>query len=493
MKQFQYFTIYNPSKFFLPLSLVLCLSLAQSANADDTYSMELGNEDGKTVQDDVDSPSLMRQYMWTGSLDRAGDATRNAEIDLKNLDIDCSKIKENYESSSDPKLANYLRYCEHMKQKSPELGQQAESVRRQQRILADVSRVSDLAAVGAVGTMLYTEMGMKDSNQSASLAKVARIQKKAGYVNYVAGATDVAIGAYAYVGQAKKLESIKQELTGKGKLYSASGSGVISSLNTAIEKSKSAAYSHMLFGAGKMAAGYATMYMSKQNQKQADNMATFEEQMLANKMNQPYPMPTISQAPVNGGAPYYQNNQPSFSIAGASSSDGTGSTAGNGFDMYSASAASLMPQNGISRNPASKGTGVSEGTGGSLSMNASGTETGEDAEAAAEAAASDKNAEALGSFEFNLSSGGGSRYTGGGDSSSGKQDTPSAGTGFADSVGTGVNPNEVYKSALESPNQAAADKAVGEGSLFDAIRAKHMQMVEMGRLMGPPPVEVKTN
>lgn len=492
MKQFQYLK-QEPPAMSLLLTAILFLTPSFSF-ADDTFSPDSSDQDGKaTVQDDVETPSLMRQYLWTGSLDRAGDATRNAEIDLKNMDVDCSKIEEKY--NNDPRYINYLEYCHHLQERTPELAQDAESIRRQQRVLANVSHLTGVAAVGSVGTMLYTEMGMKDSNQSSSLAKVARIQKKAGYVNYAAGATDLAIGAYTYASQAKKLESIKDELTGQGKLYNTAGSSAISSLNSAIAKTKSAAYSHMFFGAGKMAAGYASIYMSKQNKKQADNLASYETQMYYNQMNTPYPMPTISQPPVNGGAPYYQNNQPSFAIAGSSTNTDSTNSNSTGTDPYATSGASIMPHDGITRNLASsKNGGVSTGGNGGANpslFNATGESASNDTAADAQA---NKQAEALSGFEISLSGGGASRYTGSGSShDAGKSDSTSLNPSFVDnSVGTGVNPNEVYKNAVSDVNQGALENG-GEQSLFDAIRAKHMKMVEMGRVMGPPPVEVKTN
>ena len=68
--------------------------------------------------------------------------------------------------------------------------------------------------------------------------------------------------------------------------------------------------------------------------------------------------------------------------------------------------------------------------------------------------------------------------------------------GSSNSKATGVNPNSLYRDAMEgideSHNQASMAGVSGSSkSLFQVVKLKYNKMMEVGRLQGPGAVEVR--
>lgn len=487
----------------LPLMGIASLCLfAPLAVADNVLSPTTtpGKEE-TTTPAEPDQNSMLRGYTWESSFDKAGDATKDAAKALnQKTSYDCTTLTGDQKVKCDQ--AN-LRIAKEAKAAAEE----AAGIRDMQYIFADASRVSDIAAVGAIGATGYAQLIKRNASQSESLRGAANIQETAGYVSYASGAADISMGAYAYAMQKRQLENIKEKLSGKGSGLNMSDPALMSKISKAEEETKKAAYSHMMYGAGKVAIGYASMHLAKQNRKQAASLESLVDVSIptANPYQSGVAAPAYKPSAA-GGVPYYQNNNPQFILptdSGNSTSTGTtkpvvtGNTGGS----------SVMPSPEL-RGLASlgnKNSGFSGSSGGGGGAAPSAPEAGKTPEEeAAEAAAAAKAKEATSGFELNLGGGNGSRYGGGSGGGDKAEDGGVAGLlsgmmGGASTAptsnATGLNPNSLYRDATEGLSGEEQGSMAGvsgkDESLFKVVKTKYNKMMEVGRLAGPGTVEVR--
>ena len=103
---------------------------------------------------DDDSPGFIRRNTWTGSFDNAGDATREAEVELKKgVTIECKEENFNVPGSTPQLVAQRMADCQRLQQESQSFAQDAEGIRKMQRAFSVASKASDVAAVGAIGAV----------------------------------------------------------------------------------------------------------------------------------------------------------------------------------------------------------------------------------------------------------------------------------------------------------------------------------------------------
>jgi len=488
--------------------IAAALYCAPLALAENVFTPGAATEPGAkgsttTPEKKDDENSMLRGYTWESSFDKAGDASKDAAKALKeNTRYDCTTLTGEQKVKCDQ--AN-LTIAKNAKAAAEE----AAGIRDMQYHFADASRLSDIAAVGAIGATGYAHMIKRDTSQAESLNGAASIQETAGYVSYASGAADISMGAYALAMQQRQLENIKEKLSGKAAGLNMQNPALMSKISKAAEETKKAAYSHMMYGAGKVAVGYASMHLAKKNREQAANMESLVD--LTPTAN-PYQSgiaatnnPTFSAN--SGAAPYYQNSNPQFVLPTGSSTSSTNSGSTAPATTGSSGGASVMPSPEF-RGLASAGSkgGLSAGTssgGGGSGGSGSAATADEKAEDAAAEAAKAKAAEGMGQ-ELNLGGGNGSRYGGG--SSSDKDE----GGGVADLLGgmlgantpaapasnaTGLNPNSLYRDATEdlSGNEQGSMAGVsGSGTtLFQVVKTKYNKMMEVGRLARPGTVEVR--
>jgi hypothetical protein len=501
----------NLSKSFLTFVLgsafTLLLSLSTALAVDEIVPTAAPLQpdpqtDAKAPVAGEDDPSFVRRNTWQGSFDRAGDATRQAELELKNnFSIKCDPAQFSTDKAPPEVVQERVAACQQKQAAAQNFGEEAGKIRSMQRTFSTTSKVSDIAAVGAIGAVGYAELVKKDQSQADTLKSAANIQETAGIVSYTTGAVDFSMGAYAYLAQKKKLEKMKETLSGVsgGIQMNSEEAAVIKKLATAAQETQKAAYSHMMYGAGKAAVGYASMWMAKRNREQAKSLSSLEDVEYG-------PQPTVSSSPQfsnNGGVPYYPNNNPQFFISSDGESTNSLAPTASSAGSFAGGGASVMPNE--SRNPASAGSGKSGGVssagggsagGGAPVVGAAG------GGAAEESASNEANKAATQGFEVSLSGGNSSRYGGGGEKSSGGDSADSsqalggAIAGGGDSRATGLNPNSIYRDALEGldGSEEAGSMAGVNGkdrSLFDAVKMKYYKMMEVGRLQGPGAVEVK--
>lgn len=443
------------------------------------------------------SDSLLKQYLHRTSFDDASEQNRAVERSAgdKISESKCDeKLPERLAKGPQADKNMWLMECRALIHKvntgSKDVASVAGRTAREQEIMADISRVSDVAAVAAIGATAVGQFAMRDTSQAKSLEKVANIQKTAGKAAYVTGATDVALGAYAYLAQKHRLENLqanlKQTSQAQGETIKVQASSV-SGLNDAIEKTKQAAYKHMIIGAAKAGTGWMSMKMAKSNEEAAKNLRSLE-------MAQANPAPATSVVSGSTYVPTYTNNTPTFSIPNATSSSGSTTSLIRSTSPGSATRASTLPSGpALARTPA----GALAPGGVSIPGESGAKRDGGGASALPSTKEeSPATKEALGnSFELNLT-GGGSRYSGGNNKSEDNGTGAIAGifsnllgqNNTSTSAATGINPEQIVQGGdyNESGVQSARDGVSSSGrSLFELSKAKHFQMLRAGRLSGP--------
>lgn len=463
------------------------------ASPEDTAA---GNKPKQESVDD-DSPGWIRKNTWSGSFDEAGDATRAAELELKSgFTIECKEESFRTDNAAPEVVKQRMADCVKAQEEAKTYAKDAEGIRNMQRTFAHVSRASDVAAVGAIGAVGYAQLIKKDESQAATMEGVAKIQETAGYVSYASGAADIGMGAYALAAQKTKLDKMNKTLSGiskSGMKLSTADSALVTKIKKAAEQTQKAAYSHMAYGAGKVAVGYASMYLADKNRKIAESLSSIDPDMMSTGVSAPASAPYVYQG--SNGTAYYQNNNPSFAMPdGTSASTGGEGTAGTNSYSGAGGGASVMPSPEF-RQPASLGKGNGGlGSAGASPKSGGGAESPLDASAEAEPPKSATAPEA----GLNLSGGGGSRYGGGGGAPA-EEGAPAPqvlGGDGPSSKATGVNPNSLYADAMEGldENQTQGSMAGVSGSsksLFQVIKLKYNKMMEVGRLQGPGAVEVR--
>lgn len=436
--------------------------------------------------------SFLRQYLPDNSFDQASEST--AKVTGYKF-----KFKDCQQPNANPKLKEFCANASNMNQNSSETTQH---IAKEQSVMADISRVSDVAAVAAVGGALGGEV-FKDSSQASSLNSMAKIQKTASKAGYVSGATDLGLGAYAYLKQKKQLEEIQRQTNGV--IANEDGSSISNSttnrsynndMNRAIADTKKAAYNHMLSGAGKVVVGFVSAKLAERTERQKKALESLKSPSTAGTASPLLVPSTGSSAPV-------QNNQPGFyTSSGSSGMPGTssGNTPGASGGIGASSGTSVGPtgKNALlaanaARSPASGGAlGSSAGTGKNALADAM-----NDAKKKADGEEAAKKDDLLSKFEYSPGRGGGSRYTGGGDGGGGGgSDLGSViasalglGNNSANNpTGAGVDPSAFTGASAMPEDQGMAASNAGVSTdnkdLFSLVKAKHLEMLQQGRLLG---------
>lgn len=488
-------------------AMALFLLAFNSAHAERT-TVTIDPEAKNQPQRKEEKPAFHRK-LWTGKFDIAGDNTAAAAKQLEGgLNFDCQNQFGGRPAigSLPAKAPNWaaLRECEAREAAAASYAKQAKSIAGQQKAMSAISKVSDVAAIASVGGVIYAEMGVKKNGQDETYDSAANIQRTAGKASYVTGATDLTLGAWAYVTQKRKLEAMQKNLNSNG--AQTNNGALNSSLANAVEATKKAAMSHMMWGAGKVAAGYGMMKLAERSEKQAENMRSIAElnelnAMLAarNAAGQPMLNPAQLNPPGSATVPYYQNNQPAFVFPSSGSSSGLAQTPNAvSYGVPSGGASVAL---GNLRTPASasapKGSGLSGGGGGGGASASGASAPPPEGEDPAKAKAAK---EAMGSnFEASLT--GGPRSFAGGPSEPAKDEMPNlaglmGGQPDAQTAATGLSPAQMYSTALEGTEGTEQGSMAGvngrsETSLFEITREKLNKMFQVGNVGIPKEVEVR--
>lgn len=474
---------------------LLCFAL--SAAATDLRTSPAPAPGTPPAQSQENEQSFLRRNLYDTSLDQAADANR-AVVRAGVTPFNSEACNKEAAKPAAQQNAQLISMCNDARDAAGRLVDKAKATAKEQDIMGDISRVSDLAAIGAIGTVGVT-MFTRDASQASSLQNTAQLQRAAGVAAYASGATDVALGAYAFAKQRTQLKSLRNSLsrteTINGQQVGVQTSAsTISALDTAIAKTTEASYKHAIMGAAKVGAGYMSMQLAQSNEKAAENLKSLQAAPPAAAT-----VPPSQMAAGNGTVPTYTNNQPTFSIPNA---NGTSTTpvlgGGNTTSFSSGMGTSTMPTNGY-RPPVAAanktGGGVSEpGGGGGLTTGSSRAPSSGSEENNAAATETMGN-----SFELNLTGGGGPRYGGGGKSGGGGEDN-AIGNLFSNLLGgnattpgstaTGIRPNDLFSndgSAYNGGDSLGANEGVSNSgsSVFELIKAKHTKMLQVGRLQGP--------
>jgi len=492
---------------FLSIIMLTSLGLTPAFAFAGPSKVTVGNREAEQPAQQDNEPAFHRK-LWDGSFDQAVDQTGSVANQLEaGLEFDCKDPREEKKAGSPQEhrenWANF-RDCKARERASRDFGKQARSIQTQQKVMSVVSKVSDAAAITAVGGVIYSELGTKKNNQADTYESAANIQRMAGNASYITGATDLSLGAYAYIAQKRKLESMQKTLNGGG--ATTDNAQLNNSLLSAVEATKKAAYAHMMYGAGKMAVGYASMWAAKRSQEQAENMNSLTELSMLNEMlaakQQSTTAPTVTAAPLSSGAvPYYTNNQPTFTLPADGASNSYGLSANPNVVSYA------TPSSGASlaipglRNPAAIGASpsVSGSSGGGGSSTGESSGPGAPPEAPEEAKANNQK-EALGSFEASLS-GGMRSFAGGGGPSSATDEAPNLASLMnmgqnSKPAATGLSPTQMYSEALEGTEGTEQGSMAGvngksESSLFTITKEKLNKMFQVGNVGVSKNVEVK--
>lgn len=494
----------------LLLSLGCLLSLASGSIAfAEPTTVTIDPEHKEKPARKEDKPAFHRK-LWTGKFDVAGDHSAAAARQLEGgLNFACRD-----QFGGRPAIGNVpakpanvaaLQECEAREAAAQGYGKTAAGIAKQQRVMSVISKTSDVAALASVGGVIYAEMGVKKNGQDETYDSAAKIQRMAGTASYVTGATDMSLGAWAYVAQKRKLEEMQKNLNGNG--AQTNNAALNSNLANAVEATKKAAMSHLMWGAGKVAAGYGMMKLAERTEKQAERMRSIQEiqdlqALLAarNAAGQPVLNAAQLAPPGSGTVPYYQNNQPAFVFP---------TTGGSGLAPNPGGVSYAIPNGGASvalgnlRNPASSGyqakiTGAPGGSGGAGAGDTGGASVpppGEEDAQKAKAAS-----EAMGN-NFVTSLTGGPRSFSGSPSEPAKDEMPNLAAmlnpgGDAATAATGLSPSQIFNDALEGTEGTEQGSMSGvngksETSLFQITREKITKMFQVGNVGIPKDVEVR--
>ncbi len=494
----------------LPLLVIAGLTAFatnSSAGTKITFNPEKRDQPAATNED---KPAFHRK-LWEGSFDRAGDQAGSVANQLEGgLEFDCENqfgghAKQDNIAARAPNWPA-LQECQRREAASRGYARQARSIQKQQKVMSVVSKVSDAAAITAVGGVIYSELGMKKQDQADTYESAAKIQRMAGQASYVTGAADLTLGAYAFVAQKRKLEEMQKTLNGKG--ASTDNAQLNSSLANAVEATKKAAYSHMMYGAGKMAAGYASMHLAKRSAQQAENMKTIQElqDLIAiEQMRRANGIPpTVSMTmPAGGGgpAPYMVTNQPTFTFPTSGSSGLAEVPTTTNYAIPSGGASIAMQ--GM-RNPASalsaKDSGLSGGGGGGGASAGDSSGASAPSEGEVNEAKAKTQKDTLDSFATSLS-GGLRGFSGSSSGEAAKDEVPNLAAMMnmgqdAAPVATGLSPTQMYSTALEGTEGMEQGSMSGvngksETSLFAITKEKLNKMFQVGNIGIPKELEVK--
>ncbi|RZA04498.1 MAG: hypothetical protein EOP11_14960, partial [Proteobacteria bacterium] len=134
-------------KLWLPLAAGLSLSLSAASVFAEDVEMDVASAvnpapapTGSAAKANEDSKGLS-EHLWQGSFDKAGDASREAELELKKqMKFNCEQAGA---AGEGPAKAAAQAKCQALAKEIREYGSEAGSIRSTQRIFSDVSKVSD--------------------------------------------------------------------------------------------------------------------------------------------------------------------------------------------------------------------------------------------------------------------------------------------------------------------------------------------------------------
>ena len=342
---------------------------------------------------------------------------------------------------------------------------QVKGIADQQKTFAAISKASDVVGIAAVGATVY---GMATAgNQIATMKQAAKVEKVAGYANYAAGATDFTMGAYAYVGQVKKLESLQKK------------SGSDEKFSDAIEKTKQAAYSHMLMGAGKVAAGYMSMYLSKETKKQVASLASITPGAVG------YSQPGV----LNASTGYVS---PSGASTGTPAPSQVAQTpdspvkVGSGASQRQSNA--VMPEKAIANPKGNEPASAVSSIRGPASS--SGIASEEKKRQELEGDQFTGNIPSAATGELNLAGGGGGGHAGAGEAKSNNNDLGNLMAGMfgkkeEGSAATGLDPADIYNNATGENRgnvQGSLQSLQSKDALFTVVHNVHERALMGGRV-----------
>lgn len=486
----------------LPLLVMGCL-VAGSSHAGTKVTFDPEKRDAPARKEE--KPAFHRK-LWEGSFDRAGDQAGSVAKQLDGgLEFNCEE-QFGFKPAAPGRAARPANWaamsdCKNREAASRGFAKDAKSIQSQQKVMSVVSKVSDVAALASVGGVIYAELGVKKQNQANTYESAANIQRMAGKASYVTGATDLTLGAYAFVAQKRKLENMQKTLNGKG--ASTDNGNLNSSLTNAVEATKKAAYAHMMYGAGKMAAGYASMWLAKRTEKAAENMKTIQELQEQIEIEKIRAAQNVNPAVIgawpagNPPAPTYINNNPIITMPSSGSDSGLAPLPIAPVPVASGGASIAMPGRMTASIPASaKAGGGGGGGGGASAGDSSGASVPPEEQTAAQAK---NHKDALGSFETSLT--GGMRAFGGGTAELAKDEAPNMAAllGGADGnhqAATGLSPTQMMSTALEGTDGMEQGSMAGvngksETSLFVITKDKLNKMFQVGNVGIPKELEVK--
>lgn len=482
----------------------------QEGNKPVTEGQRKGSDDVRPLDRSENSKSFLREWTFENSFDKSADSVQKLEKNLApGINYNCSQYLTEYKLEGYDKpfvgSVKVAEECQRRQNLANGFKGEVSSIKGQQRTFAEVSRVGDIAAVGSIGAVAYSEVMHKKGSQADTYHGAAKIETVAGVASYTTGAADVAMGAWAYINQKKKLEQIQETLSGtqNGAKGKSGNSTLDSNVSRAIENTKQAAYNHMLYGMGKVAVGYASMKLAKRSKEQAEMLESID----SSAYNLPASsISTVSATAGSGGPVQIQTNQPSFSISTVTATN-TGSSSGSG-STGSSNGSSAMPSNELrsavaATKAAASGVGSSSGSSSSLGGGSSGDGASRDpASLAVEAAVKPSSSGSLGEF----SRGGGAPSFGGGGSHSATDDVAASigglmggimgGGGEAKGVAATINPDQLYEDGTAgiSGNEQGSMAGVNSNSnktLFEIIKVKNTKALQLGNVQGPSGVEIK--
>lgn len=399
--------------------------------------------------------SLLKKYLHDTSFDKA--AVSNQNLSRFRFVVRCKNEASQPCIEAKEKLAN-----------QNEVVNAAAKIAKEQAIMADVSRVSDVAGAASVGVAVVKEMTLKPT-QASSLQSTANIEKVGATASMVAGATDIALASRAYFSQVKQLE----ELQAGVKMGKAVDPKVLTQLQDSIKKTKEAAFNHAAFGAAKIGAG---MYLNKMAKDNLNQKTSLEN---AAPKPQYYTVPIIYGTPPTGGST--TSFSPTPGTGGSSGSGSTGS-GGTGGSTGSSSAANALKFPYKADPLAKTPVAPSQPSGGLSSISKSGSSTG--ASKGEAKTADNTTKEALKSFEYGSGSGFkvGRSPASEGDLAGMLSNILNPG---AANAATGINPNTLAaETGINPDGGAGAGISEEDKSLFEVTRAKYLEMWEQGRLAG---------
>ncbi len=466
----------------------------QAATQTQTQNGNAATIGGANAQNSDGTPNSFGRKIMGDSFDGASDA--NQALSSDSVTINCTTMAFNGPVNETQRKAA-IGYCnEQLNRTAQSISSTGKKIAKEQAMMGDVSRLSNVAAVAAVGATAVAEMGMKDSSQAKSLHSVANIEKTGSTVSYIAGATDIALGSYALLKQKAELKKLQQTISGTqkfagGKFESNVTNGKSASdIKAAIDATNKAATTHLMMGAGKMMVGMVAGSLAKQNEKAAQNLGALSA------VTSGYITSTNGMAITGTGNNVISVVSAVPATTGASTSDPNANrlVSTGGASSASPGLANTL-NNALNKNSGAPSAGITDPAGvGAAALGAGGSSAKSDLGITAVSDATKSPYRSVGSMDMG---GGPSAPRMGGDGGGGSG-APDIGSMVAAMMGqdpskqggaaTGINPNKIYEDAVSGRAPAGDESGVAKNpdvDLFQMVKTKTIDMLAKGRLLGP--------